>query len=129
MLNEEGIIDSIGEAVEEPVEEEVPVDAEEEVATEEVATEEEEEVVEDVVTREEFDALKTLIEEIKAKLELNKTTLLEKETEIKDLKLALSTEPATTKIKLGQEKGSNNKKAVPAKNSLGRIFQTINKNK
>ena len=120
---EEGVIDSVGEAVEEPTEE--PVDAAEEVPVEEPT----EEPVADV-TREEFDALIALVEELKASMELNKETITTKETEIEALKVELSNVPATTKIKLGQTKEKNNKTEVkPAENSLGRIFQSINKNK
>ena len=104
---EEGVIDSVGEAVEEPTEEPVAD-----------------------VTREEFDALIALVEELKASMELNKETITTKETEIAALKVELSNVPATTKIKLGQTKEKNNKTEVkPAENSLGRIFQSINKNK
>lgn len=127
---EEGVIDSVGEAVEEPAEE--PVDAVEEVvdAVEEPAEEPVEEPVADV-SREEFDALVAMVEELKASMALNKETITEKETEIAALKVELSNVPATTKIKLGQTKDKkiNNTEVKPAENSLGRIFQTINKNK
>ena len=130
---EEGIIDSIGDApVEEPVEEEVPVDAVEEEAPEEAPEDAPEEEVVDTVTREEFDALKAMIEEMKANMELSKTTLLSKETEIENLKVELAATPATKKINHTPTEVKtelNNQKAVPAKTSLDRIFQRINKNK
>lgn len=127
---EEGIIDSIGDAPvdeEAPVEEEAPVDAEPEDAPED-APAEEEEVVEDVVTREEFDALKAMIEEMKANMELSKTTLLSKETEIENLKVELAATPATTKInhtptEVKTELNKNNKEA---KSKFASILNNIN---
>lgn len=130
-VEEEGIIASIAPAdapVEDAPVEDAPVEAaEEDAPIDPNATDAPvEDVVQDV-TREEFDALVTMVEEMKASLALSQEAVATKETEIAALKVSLSSEPASTKIKHTPDESNsenNNIDSTP-KTKFDRILKNL----
>ena len=121
-VKEEGIIDSIT-PVEAPVEAaaegDIPVDAPTDDSVEDVVYN---------VTRKEFDALVSLVNEMKANLNLSNVTIEKKDAEIETLKVELSTQPAATKIRNSPDDFNSNTNSLEltAKTVQGRIWERLN---